>query len=216
MLRHFSRWSTGRDRHVVERWRSWHAALPRRIEYTDANPARTDVSFGMRSLGSIQRGRFRGAEGTVARRCRGERAVESMSSSTHGPSKPATREWRSLLRGPGLLDVRAHPQIGYRARARSIFADGVPSRIEGDLTLRGVDPRRATLRSGALRLHEPEPSDTALLDRRERDVQSFGVRHDALSAVRKRRGDLGDSRRRRPHAVTSIRSMICAAELRGD
>jgi polyisoprenoid-binding protein YceI len=104
-------------------------------EYT-IDPERTDVSFEMRSLGSVQRGRFHGAEGTVA-----------LDAGTAGGRVDIVIDARSveagnqgietLLRGPGLLDVHAHPQIGYSAR-RVIFADGGPARIEGDLTLRGV------------------------------------------------------------------------------
>jgi polyisoprenoid-binding protein YceI len=104
-------------------------------EYT-IDPARTLVSFEMRSLGTIQRGEFSRAAGTVELDCdeeRGALAIVIDARSLKARSEATTK----FVRGPSMLNTEAHPQIEYRAQ-RIVFAGGRPARIEGELTLLGV------------------------------------------------------------------------------
>ena len=104
-------------------------------EYT-IDPARTLVSFEMRSLGTIQRGEFSRAAGTVvldSEQERGELAIVIDARSLKAGSETTAK----FVRGPSMLNIEAHPEIEYRAQ-RIVFADGRPARIEGELTLLGV------------------------------------------------------------------------------
>ena len=98
--------------------------------------ARTVVRFQMQSLGTVQRGGFNAVAGTVLLDHAGgegridividARSVELESGALTG-----------IVRGPGMLNVDAHPRIEYQAR-RMVFDGGRLTRIEGELTLRGV------------------------------------------------------------------------------
>ena len=104
-------------------------------EYT-IDPTRTLVSFEMRSLGTIQRGEFSRAAGTVvldSEQERGELAIVIDARSFKAGSETTAK----FVRGPSMLNTEAHPEIEYRAQ-RIVFADGRPARIEGELTLLGV------------------------------------------------------------------------------
>jgi polyisoprenoid-binding protein YceI len=104
-------------------------------EYT-IDPARTLVSFEMRSLGTIQRGEFGRAAGSVildSGQERGELAIVIDARSLKAGSEATAR----FVRGPAMLNTEVHPQIQYRAQ-RFVFTGGRPARIEGELTLLGV------------------------------------------------------------------------------
>lgn len=104
-------------------------------EYT-IDPARTLVSFEMRSLGTTQRGEFQRAAGTVtldSEQQRGELAIVIDARSL----KAASEATAKFVRGPSMLNTAEHPEIAYHAQ-RIVFAGGRPARIEGELTLLGV------------------------------------------------------------------------------
>lgn len=112
----------------------WHPSWGA-TEYT-IDPARTLVSFEMRSMGSTQRGEFKRAAGTVMLDCaqeRGELAIVIDARSIETASKATAR----FVRGPSMLNTQAHPEIEYRAQ-RIVFSDGRPARIEGELTMLGI------------------------------------------------------------------------------
>src|SRR4051794_33414330 len=100
------------------------------------DPTRTLVSFEMRSLGITQRGEFNRAAGTVSLDSaeeRGELDIVIDARSLQAGSEATAK----FVRGPSMLNTAAHPEIAYRAH-RIVFAAGRPTRIEGELTLRGV------------------------------------------------------------------------------
>ena len=107
----------------------------RATEYT-IDPARTLVSFEMRSMGTIQRGEFSRAAGTVvldSEQERGELAIVIDARSLKAGSAATAK----FVRGPSMLNTEVHPEIEYRAQ-RIVFSGGRPARIEGELTLLGV------------------------------------------------------------------------------
>jgi polyisoprenoid-binding protein YceI len=100
------------------------------------DPDRTSVSFRMRMLGTVQRGEFDIARGGMALdassgSARIDITVDAASVDTSSVGLNA------VMRGPDLLDVRDHPEIVYRAR-HVAFVDGVPARVDGELTVRGI------------------------------------------------------------------------------
>ena len=100
------------------------------------DPARTGVRFEMRSLGTVQRGEFNQAAGTVALDTQsgsGRLDIVINAQSIEAGSGAVER----FLRGPALLDVGNHPEILYRAKNMT-FVDGGLARIEGELTLLGI------------------------------------------------------------------------------
>lgn len=104
-------------------------------EYT-LDPSRTVVTFEMHSLGTLQRGEFRRAAGTVmldAAAERGELDIVIDARSLEASSELATQ----FVHGPSMLNTEAHPAIGYRAE-RIVFSHGKPARIDGELTLLGI------------------------------------------------------------------------------
>jgi polyisoprenoid-binding protein YceI len=112
----------------------WHASS-HATEFT-LDPARTLVSFEMRSLGTTQRGEFNRAAGTVmldSIEQRGELDIVIDARSL----KAGSRATESFVRGPSMLNTAAHPEIAYRAH-RVVFDAGRPTRIDGELTLLGV------------------------------------------------------------------------------
>ncbi len=111
-----------------------HAAVS---EYT-IDPAHTVVSFEVRNLAGIstQRGKFNGATGSVALDAEEQsgRIDIIIDARTLEASNGAIEKF---MRGQSLLDVEEYPEIAFRA-VRIVFQNGEPSRIEGELTLRGV------------------------------------------------------------------------------
>jgi len=104
-------------------------------EYT-LDPSRTVVAFEMRSMGTLQRGEFRQAAGTVmldSAEERGELDIVIDARSLQASNRATT----GFVRGPSMLDTAAHPEIAYRAQ-RIVFLQGKPARIDGELTLLGV------------------------------------------------------------------------------
>jgi len=105
-------------------------------EYT-IDPARTTVSFEVRSLGfNTQRGTFNGAVGTVALDAQSGNGRLEIAIDAHSIDGGNTATDR-FLRGGQMLNAEQFPQILYRAE-RVVFSDGAPGRIDGELTLRGV------------------------------------------------------------------------------
>lgn len=112
----------------------WNASS-QASEFT-LDPSRTLVAFEMRSMGTTQRGEFRSAAGTVMLDPAAERGeldividARSLQASTEMTAK--------FVRGPSMLNTAVYPEIAYRAQ-RIVFADGRPTRIEGELTLLGA------------------------------------------------------------------------------
>ncbi|MGH8241002.1 MAG: YceI family protein [Steroidobacteraceae bacterium] len=106
-------------------------------EYT-IDPTRTEVSFEVRNLAGIasQRGRFSGATGIVALDAvdqRGSVDIVIDARSLEAGNEAVAR----FMRGESLLNVEEYPHITFKA-VRVVFQDGRPSRIEGELTMRGV------------------------------------------------------------------------------
>jgi polyisoprenoid-binding protein YceI len=104
-------------------------------DYT-LDPSRTLVTFEMRSMGILQRGEFRHTAGTVmldSSEERGELDIVIDARSLQAGSEATAK----FVRGPSMLNTAVHPEIAYRAQ-RIVFADGRPTRIEGELTLLGV------------------------------------------------------------------------------
>jgi polyisoprenoid-binding protein YceI len=100
------------------------------------DPERTEVSFQFQTLGTVQRGEFGEARGAVA--------LEAESGSTRidiaidaGSVDTGSVGLNAVMKSADMLDVRDHPEIVYRAK-RVDFVDGVPRRVDGELTLRGV------------------------------------------------------------------------------
>jgi polyisoprenoid-binding protein YceI len=107
----------------------------RATEFT-LDPSRTVVAFEMRSMGTLQRGEFRHAAGTVmldAEAERGDLDIVIDARSLQASNQVTTK----FVRGPSMLDTDAHPEIAYRAQ-RIVFSQGKPARIDGELTLLGV------------------------------------------------------------------------------
>ena len=113
---------------------AWHPNS-HSTEFT-IDPTRTLVSFEMRSLGTTQRGEFNRAAGTVtldATEERGELDIVIDARSL----KAGTEAVAKFVRGPSMLNTAAHPEIAYRAQ-HIVFSEGLPTRIEGELTMLGV------------------------------------------------------------------------------
>jgi polyisoprenoid-binding protein YceI len=100
------------------------------------DPERTVVSFQMQMLGTVQRGAFDAARGGVALDAQSGSARIDIAVDA-GSLDTGSVGLNAAMKGPDLLDVRDHPQIVYRAQ-QADFVDGVPTRIDGELTLRGV------------------------------------------------------------------------------
>jgi polyisoprenoid-binding protein YceI len=113
---------------------SWHASS-HATEFT-LDPARTLVSFEMRSLGTIQRGEFDRAAGTVrldSSEARGELDIVIDARSLKAGSEATAK----FVRGPSMLNTAVHREIAYQAKYIA-FSGGRPVRIDGQLTLLGV------------------------------------------------------------------------------
>jgi polyisoprenoid-binding protein YceI len=100
------------------------------------DPDRTGVTFEMRSLGIVHRGKFNGAAGAVTLDAdagvgRIDIVIDARSVDAGG------KRMDSFVRGPALLNVEKHPEIIYRARRVVFVGDGL-ARIDGELTLLGV------------------------------------------------------------------------------
>lgn len=150
----------------------WHAGC-RATDFT-IDPARTLVSFEMRSLGITQRGEFNRAAGTVtldSAEERGELDIVIDARSLKAGSEATAK----FVRGPSMLNTAAHPEIAYRAH-RIVFAAGRPTRIEGELTLLGVT------RAVALEVSNYDCTDQ--LDQRCTIVASANVKRSAFGMTR--------------------------------
>ena len=150
----------------------WHSSS-HSTEFT-IDPARTLVSFEMRSLGTTQRGEFNRAAGTVmldAAEERGELDIvidaRSLKASTEAAAK--------FVRGPSMLNTAVHREIAYRAQ-HIVFSEGRPTRIEGELTLLGVT------RSVALDVASYDCTDGA--DQRCAIVATANVKRSAFGMTR--------------------------------
>ena len=106
------------------------------IEYK-IDPEHTYPSFVADHMGLDHwRGKFNATRGTIQLdKQKGEGSVElaiDPASIDYGLGK--LNDW---AKGPELLDVAKYPQATYKGRLTG-FRDGVPSRVEGELTLHGV------------------------------------------------------------------------------
>jgi polyisoprenoid-binding protein YceI len=110
-------------------------ACSRATEYT-IDPSRTLVSFEMRSMGITQRGEFSRAAGTVMLDSAEQRGALDIVIDARS-LKASSAAAANFVRGPSMLNTAVHPEIAYRAQ-RIVFAQGRPTRIEGELTLLGV------------------------------------------------------------------------------
>jgi polyisoprenoid-binding protein YceI len=138
------------------------------------DPARTLVSFEMRSLGTTQRGEFNRAAGTVmldSTESRGELDIVIDARSLKAGSEATAK----FVRGPSMLNTAAHPEIAYRAQ-RILFAAGKPTRIEGELTLLGV--------TRAVALDVSNYDCTGHVDQRCTIVASASVKRSAFGMTR--------------------------------
>jgi polyisoprenoid-binding protein YceI len=150
----------------------WHVSS-HATEFT-LDPARTLVSFEMRSLGTTQRGEFNRAAGTVtldSTEERGELDIVIDARSLKAGSEATAK----FVRGPSMLNTAAHPEIAYRAH-RIVFAAGRPTRIEGELTLLGV--------TRAVALDVSNYDCTGHLDQRCTIVASAHVKRSAFGMTR--------------------------------
>lgn len=101
------------------------------------DPTHTFPSFAVSHLGfSYQRGRFDRSQGTIvldltAGRGRIDVSIEAASVDTGDPAL------EKVLREANFLDAERHPQIRFSGD-QFYFRDGVPSGVDGALTLRGV------------------------------------------------------------------------------
>jgi polyisoprenoid-binding protein YceI len=112
----------------------WHASSHATEFMLD--PARTLISFEMRTLGITQRGEFNRAAGIVtldSLEQRGELDIVIDARSLKAGSEATAK----FVRGPSMLNTAAHPEIAYRAH-HIAFDAGRPTRIDGELTLLGV------------------------------------------------------------------------------
>ena len=100
------------------------------------DPERTRVEFEMRALGGAQRGEFTDVSGTVGLDPRTESAQIDIHIDA-GSVEASNGAVERVVRGPSMLDVGEYKDITYRA-GRVTFADGSPTQIVGELTLRGV------------------------------------------------------------------------------
>ncbi len=144
-------------------------------EYT-IDPARTLVSFEMRSLGTTQRGELSRAAGTVvldSAQERGELAIVIDARSLRAGNEATAK----FVRGPSMLNTEAHPEIAYRAQ-RIVFSDGRPARIEGELTLLGVT------RAVALDVARYACTDELASDQRCTIVATANVKRSAFGMTR--------------------------------
>ena len=149
----------------------WHGSSCA-TEFT-LDPARTLVSFEMRSLGTTQRGEFDRAAGTVtldSSEQRGELDIVIDARSL----RAGTEATAKFVRGPAMLNTAAHPEIAYRAQ-HIVFADGRPIRIDGELTLLGVT-RAVALDVSSYRCEQ--------LDQRCMIVASASVKRSAFGMTR--------------------------------
>jgi len=101
------------------------------------DPEHTYPSFVADHMGLDHwRGKFNSTSGTIALdRQKGEGTVDlsiDPASIDYGLDKLG--DW---AKGPQLLDVAKYPHATYKGRLTG-FRDGVPSRVEGELTLHGV------------------------------------------------------------------------------
>jgi len=106
------------------------------VEYK-VDPDHTYPSFVADHMGLDNwRGKFNSTSGTIILdRQKGEGAVDlsiDVASIDYGLDK--LNEW---AKGPQLFDVTQFPRATYKGRLTG-FHDGVPSRVEGELTLHGV------------------------------------------------------------------------------
>jgi polyisoprenoid-binding protein YceI len=112
------------------------AASASAVEYK-VDPDHTYPSFAADHMGLDQwRGKFNSTSGTILLdRQKGEGTVElSIDAASIDYGLDKLNEWAT---GPQLLDVAKFPRATYKGKLTG-FHDGVPSRVEGDLTLHGV------------------------------------------------------------------------------
>lgn len=144
-------------------------------EYT-LDPARTVVTFEMRSMGSLQRGEFKQTAGTVmldSAEQRGELDIVIDARSLRTSTEATAR----FVRGPSMLDTEAHPEIAYKAR-HIVFSHGKPARIEGELTLLGVT------RAVPLQVSSYDCDDAAVQGERCALVATASVKRSAFGMTR--------------------------------
>lgn len=104
----------------------------------ELDPAHTFPSFEADHLGglSVWRGKFNRSRGWVTLdREAGDGRLEVVVET--GSVDFGLDAMDQHARGPDLLDVDRHPEARYTGRLAG-FADGRPTRVEGELTLRGV------------------------------------------------------------------------------
>ena len=101
------------------------------------DPDHTYPSFVADHMGLDHwRGKFNATKGTIVfDKAKGEGTVEltiDPASIDYGLDK--LNDW---AKGPNLLDVAKYPEVTYQGKLAG-FHDGVPSRVDGELTLHGV------------------------------------------------------------------------------
>ena len=106
------------------------------VEYK-IDPDHTFPSFVADHMGLDHwRGKFNASSGTIVfDKAKGEGTVDlaiDPASIDYGLDK--LNDW---AKGPDLLDVAKYPTVTYKGKLAG-FHDGVPSRVEGELTLHGV------------------------------------------------------------------------------
>jgi polyisoprenoid-binding protein YceI len=112
------------------------ASSAKAIEY-EIDPEHTYPSFVADHMGLDHwRGKFNATSGTIGLdKAKGEGTVElaiDPASIDYGLDK--LNDW---AKGPELFDVANYPRATYKGKLTG-FRDGVPSRVEGELTLHGV------------------------------------------------------------------------------
>jgi polyisoprenoid-binding protein YceI len=119
--------------------------------------ARTVVSFEVRSFGIFkQRGRFATSSGSVSLDPRADEGTFDVviDARTIQANSDAVLQ---VMRGVGFLNVEQFPKIAYQAQ-RVVFRDGMPVRVEGELTLLGVT-HAVPLSVSRYRCSQPTPAD---------------------------------------------------------
>jgi len=112
---------------------------PRRCmaERYTLDSARTVVSFEVRSFGIFkQHGRFGKSVGSVSLDSQADDGTFDVVIDARTIQAGSDARLR-IMRGAGFLNVEKFPEISYKAQ-HVIFNDGVPIRVQGELTLLGV------------------------------------------------------------------------------
>jgi polyisoprenoid-binding protein YceI len=106
------------------------------IEYK-VDPDHTFPSFVADHMGLDHwRGKFNASRGTIVYdKAKGEGSVDlTIDPASIDCGLDALNDW---AKGPELLDVAKYPAVTYKGKLAG-FRDGVPSRVEGELTMHGV------------------------------------------------------------------------------